>query len=170
MDTALLLLGSPQGPAGVIAAESERARVERARVCSERVDETLRGVVFAPSSNALIGNFTEYASACDRVVARVCAETSSKNVLGLFLETALEADQVFQTNHPGNTRFRVVIFAGNRFDLLTKASEKQRACGWSGVVVQLSKKVCSRLGSAQRMLWSWRLLPSYRTPTRQRSR
>ena len=144
MDTELLALSSPQGPAGVIAAGPDAA-AERVRACKERVDETMRAVHLVPSSNELIGELNAYlASRGDRVVALVCPETSDKNVVGLLLDTALEAYQVFQTHHPGNSKFRILIFAGNRFDLISKAMEKQRKLpGWSSLVVQLCKNVQS---------------------------
>ena len=168
MDTELLSLSSPQGPAGVIAAEPDPA-AERARACKERVDETMRAVHFVPSTTTLMVELNTYlASRGQRVVALVCPETSDRNVLGLLLDMAVEAFQVFQKHHPGNTKFRILIFVGNRFDLISKAVEKAtQAVGLVESCRSALQKMCSRFGFAQRMQCSWRLLPMYRATSAQ---
>ena len=84
-------------------------------------------VMFATTSAELMDSMRGPLGNCSRAAVVIAAPTSGWSVIGTYMECARDLSKLYKEGSGcsgGQTKFRVVILAGPRFDVLAKIQEK----------------------------------------------
>ena len=146
IELALLSSGVSAAPASPCPLESAAKAAEQA--VKEKCDATMSRAHFCDTPDTLVAQAKGVLQAADRAFVLVQAPTTSNSAFGHLLEVAKQASDWYigGTGSPGDqTKVRIVILVGRRYDLLAKAEDRGRVLWpkWSQTVVQLKKKARS---------------------------
>ena len=100
---------------------------------------------FCDTPDTLVAQAKGVLQAACRACVLVQAPTTSNSAFGHLMEVAKQASDLYigGTGSPGDqTKVRIVILVGRRYDLLAKAEDRGSVLWpkWSQIVVQLKKK------------------------------